>query len=153
MPSSCSAYGCTNRNLPGNNLHFFKFPFRYPALVTKWTKALRRKNFKPTKQSRICSVHFLPNDYSNRQGGRHMTLKHTAVPSMFNFSAGVVNKLEKRRKASTLRSKMVNVTEKKNGNTGNRNEDSDESNIMTEDSNLDDDDDDNKVVLSWFPTL
>lgn len=48
-------------------------------------KALKRKDFIPTKASLVCSDHFREDDYVERPGLTKRMLKKDAVPSMFNF--------------------------------------------------------------------
>ncbi|XP_022170372.1 THAP domain-containing protein 1-like [Myzus persicae] len=63
MPVSCVAYGCTNRYKPGQTIHFFRFPLANVNLNKKWIAAIKRKNFTPTKWSRLCSDHFVYENY------------------------------------------------------------------------------------------
>ncbi|XP_060873993.1 THAP domain-containing protein 5-like [Metopolophium dirhodum] len=83
MPVSCVAYGCTNRYKSGQNIHFFRFPLNNENVNQKWIIALRRKNFIPSQWSRICSIHFIDNDYEIRPGTTKPCLKIDAVPSNF----------------------------------------------------------------------
>lgn len=46
---------------------------------------MKRKNFTPTKNSRLCAKHFTPDSYNFFHGGRKI-LKDDAVPSIFDFS-------------------------------------------------------------------
>ena len=67
---------------------FTRFPIRNPQVLAKWENALnkydhKRKNWKATEYSRICSKHFLKTDFTN-DGDRR--LKFNAVPSVFNKS-------------------------------------------------------------------
>lgn len=51
----------------------------------KWVKALKRANFKPTPNSRICEKHFKPECFVIFPNGRK-TLKMNSVPDIFDFS-------------------------------------------------------------------
>lgn len=62
-----------------------RFPFRSRTLCEKWVKALKRKDFVPTKASLVCSDHFREEDYVERPGLTKRMLKKDAVPSIFNF--------------------------------------------------------------------
>lgn len=53
----CAAYGCSNRQKKGCGLSFFSFPKESVRKKT-WTIFCRREDFVPTKNSRLCSVHF-----------------------------------------------------------------------------------------------
>ncbi|KAG1660092.1 THAP domain-containing protein 1 [Nymphon striatum] len=39
-------------------LSFHKFPLKDPELMQRWLRRLQRKNFVPTENSRLCSLHF-----------------------------------------------------------------------------------------------
>nr|XP_022907492.1 THAP domain-containing protein 1-like [Onthophagus taurus] len=92
MVNSCSAYGCTNRQSTGSGLQFHRFPLNKPGVLKKWIKEVRRKNFKPTKYSFLCSDHFLATDYQIRPGASKGWLKEDAFPSVFK---GFPNHLQK----------------------------------------------------------
>lgn len=97
MPASCSAYGCTNRHYRGTPIHFHSFPFSREKVLKAWIHAVRRKNFKPTKSSVICSAHFRETDFIKNNRG--WVLKHDAVPSVFeNFPAHLQPKPIKERR-------------------------------------------------------
>ena len=83
MPSSCAAYGCTNKGVKGSNLSFHVFP-KNPERREKWVRALRRDNFTATDATVICSDHFLTTDYKDDEiGYSKKILKNDAVPSVF----------------------------------------------------------------------
>ncbi len=102
MPEACSAYGCTNRGTPearrkGLTLHSIPAD---PTRREAWIKAIRQKNWEPGiiqncfwflcylrlfsfsgQRARICSEHFLPDDFDELSTRRN--LKASAVPSVF----------------------------------------------------------------------
>ncbi|XP_051956799.1 THAP domain-containing protein 1 [Xyrauchen texanus] len=82
MVQSCSAYGCKNRYHKDQNISFHKFPLARPDVCGKWVAAIKRRNFKPTKYSNICSQHF-PKDCFKRECNNRV-LKDNAVPSLFS---------------------------------------------------------------------
>lgn len=49
-------------------IYVFRFP-KDPALRQKWTNALRRKDWKPTKYTKLCSDHFTESQI-DRSGAR-----------------------------------------------------------------------------------
>lgn len=51
----------------------------------KWIHAVRRKDFKPSQGSRICSRHFTEKDYDPPVISGPLRLKKTAIPSVFDF--------------------------------------------------------------------
>ena len=76
---------------------FHSFPLNNPELLRVWMKRLARKDFTPTKYSRLCSLHFKPEDFvshsidqqARRKQKRGSTLlerkrlKIDAAPSIF----------------------------------------------------------------------
>ena len=66
MVYKCSAFGCksgyASDNIP-NNITFHGYPLKNTDLCEKWIKANPRKNFRPTKYSKMCSFHFHPTDF------------------------------------------------------------------------------------------
>ncbi|XP_029458305.1 THAP domain-containing protein 1 isoform X2 [Rhinatrema bivittatum] len=95
MVQSCSAYGCKNRYDKDKPVSFHKFPLTRPGLCEKWEAAVRRKNFKPSKYSSICSEHFTPDCFKRECNNK--LLKENAVPTIFCFteSRGKGEDLEK----------------------------------------------------------
>ena len=68
MVNKCSAFGCksgykTQSLHTGEKITFHSYPLHNKALCDKWIKANPRRNFVPTKYSRICSLHFKPSDF------------------------------------------------------------------------------------------
>jgi hypothetical protein len=53
--------------------------------LKKWEKAVRRKNWKATSNSRLCSKHFTEDSYV--PGLSKRVLKKHAVPTLFDFSS------------------------------------------------------------------
>ncbi|XP_029686014.1 zinc finger protein 37 homolog isoform X1 [Takifugu rubripes] len=80
---SCSAIGCTNRHSKGSALQFFRFPLRDADRLKQWLRNVKRVNWIPSDASRLCSMHFVDNDFCMNEGGQRR-LKHTAVPTIFN---------------------------------------------------------------------
>lgn len=97
MVRCCSVYKCKNKQNSltdqGQKVSFHKFPnlLKSPNLYEEWLNELRRKNFTPSKDTFICSAHFLPDDFEltneiklNLIPGfkSRPYLKETAVPSI-----------------------------------------------------------------------
>ncbi len=100
MPYHCSAYGCrtgykTEPKQPGVSVH--RFPVKNPELLKRWLRSLRRKDFTPTKNSFICSLHFADSDFYQcrtdkmyhraknlSENLKHRRLKEEAVPRFFS---------------------------------------------------------------------
>lgn len=103
MGYKCTAFGCKSgyrsqksRQL-GEKVTFHSYPLRDPILCAKWIHANPRKDFMPSKHSRLCSLHFTSSDFiemhndSNAQRRlkystevlRKRYLKKDAVPSIF----------------------------------------------------------------------
>jgi len=80
---NCAAYGCRNnscdRKLQGISFH--RFP-KNPARRKEWAKALRRKNWTPTKFSVLCSQHFT-SESIDRTSLTVVRIREDGVPSVF----------------------------------------------------------------------
>ncbi|XP_043920230.1 THAP domain-containing protein 1 isoform X2 [Protopterus annectens] len=92
MVQSCSAFGCQNRYDKTKGVSFHKFPLARPSLCQLWVAAVRRKNFKPTKYSSICSDHFTPDCFKRECNNK--LLKENAVPTVFQFTKSRSSKKE-----------------------------------------------------------
>eukprot|EP00096_Caligus_rogercresseyi_P013183 TRINITY_DN5861_c0_g1_i1.p1 TRINITY_DN5861_c0_g1~~TRINITY_DN5861_c0_g1_i1.p1 ORF type:complete len:288 (+),score=-4.88 TRINITY_DN5861_c0_g1_i1:361-1224(+) len=101
MPT-CVAYNCTSRvatvtqsrktrnpaehdhkTEDQRSLNFFSFPSD-PVLRNKWVHNCRRKDWKPSKWSRLCSKHFKKDLISRRPF--KCVLANGAIPTIFDFS-------------------------------------------------------------------
>ena len=58
MVNYCVAVGCKNRAQKGSGISFFLFPHKDPQSLNQWVHAIRRKDWKPSAHSCICSDHF-----------------------------------------------------------------------------------------------
>ncbi|NXH71700.1 THAP1 protein, partial [Hydrobates tethys] len=65
-------------------LVIYRFPLTRPDLCKKWEAAVKRKNFKPTKYSSICSEHFTPDCFKRECNNK--LLKENAVPTIFCYT-------------------------------------------------------------------
>jgi hypothetical protein len=57
-----------------------------PKLLKLWENAVRRKNWKATIHSSLCSKHFDEEAYQVRPGALVKLLKEDAIPTIFSFS-------------------------------------------------------------------
>ena len=55
MVSSYAAFGCTNRLKKGSGISFHRFPKKGSELEKLWIRAVRRKNWSPSKKV-VCVV-------------------------------------------------------------------------------------------------
>ncbi|XP_076453731.1 THAP domain-containing protein 1-like [Babylonia areolata] len=85
----CAAWGCFNRQKKGKSFH--RFP-KDEERRRQWVAALKREGFQATDYSRICGDHFEKQCY-NPSG----LLKHTAVPTLFNFPAHLQKEVKPRK--------------------------------------------------------
>ncbi|XP_049767899.1 uncharacterized protein LOC126101254 [Schistocerca cancellata] len=85
---TCVAYGCTNRS-GKSGATFHSFP-KDNALRRLWIKALRRKDWEPTKSSKICSDHFREADI-DRTSLLCVRIRDGAVPCIFSFPTRMQN--------------------------------------------------------------
>ena len=67
----CAVPGCSSssstRTLKNTSAH--RFPLKSQELLDKWLKVIPRKSFQPSFNSRVCSIHFCPQD--SVQGSRN----------------------------------------------------------------------------------
>ncbi|ELU07706.1 hypothetical protein CAPTEDRAFT_205911 [Capitella teleta] len=59
MPHKCSVPGCNGNYANGPKVAVFKFPLNDEGLA-RWLNGIKRDNFVPTKNSRVCERHFEP---------------------------------------------------------------------------------------------
>ena len=83
-------------------LLLLRFPLRNTELLKKWIIAVRRKTWKPTNASFLCSKHFTPECFYDspsqfvQVNGQRRKLKPTSVPSLFDFPKHLQNNKKKR---------------------------------------------------------
>lgn len=82
MPANCSA--CKNRSNNGSKTTFHKFPAKDEECLKKWvafvSKARGKGLWKPTVNSKLCSIHFEPNCFRHFNG--RVYLNTGAVPTV-----------------------------------------------------------------------
>ena len=102
MVYKCSAFGCKSgyaSDCTPNSITFHGYPLKNTDLCEKWIKANPRQNFRPTKHSKVCSLHFHPTDFMTSRTDTNASrlkkksavsdqplrriLKEGAVPSIF----------------------------------------------------------------------
>lgn len=95
----CIAPGCSNEfyrvKTKNKIVHFHTLPLKRHAVLRRWLAALKRVNPPVSHNARVCSEHFLKEDYveervfeSERLVVRQTNkLKPEAVPSVFDFSS------------------------------------------------------------------
>ncbi|KAM4728869.1 uncharacterized protein FYW61_011697 [Anableps anableps] len=118
----CVAFGCTNGG--GSGVSFFSFP-KDPRRRKIWVDAVRRKDWKPTKHSKLCSDHFEESAFSVppslcRSIGfapKRLQLKEDAAPSIFHrpdsksAAASGAKTKRKKRKEPLLTEELTSVSE------------------------------------------
>lgn len=90
----CAVFGCNNDNQSKNfdrNIRFFTFP-KDKKQEQEWIRLCKRKDKFNALSARICSIHFVANDYVRNlmhellgylpRNGRIRALKSEAVPSI-----------------------------------------------------------------------
>ena len=78
----CCAHGCSNNRKKNPELHFYRIP-KYPARRRSWLTRIRRDNFTPTANTRLCSSHFVGGVKSDNPQDLGFT------PSIFSHSHSV----------------------------------------------------------------
>ena len=133
MVHSCVAFGCTNRATPtsaDNGVHFHRFP-NDEVRKDEWTRAIRRENFKPTQNSRICSDHFIIDDYFVKGDGT-FCLNKDAIPSVFEAFPKHFQKPKTKRKAPKDRSDIPTKKVKPDSSTATTSQNVDEIGPVTD---------------------
>ncbi|XP_075681485.1 uncharacterized protein LOC142647501 isoform X2 [Rhinoderma darwinii] len=116
MPMTCVAYGCNNHFVKGCGKQFFRFPMKDPDRLSKWVMDIRRKNWKPSASSRICSDHFTESDYMLRPGAMVPRLRLDAVPSVFNgFPSYLKERLKKKKTSKKKINEQIIVMDDQHG--------------------------------------
>jgi len=64
----------------GQKISYHEFPSN-SEIRQKWLKNISRENWTPTNRETVCSIHFLPDDFTI--GKKYRILKRTAIPSIF----------------------------------------------------------------------
>ncbi len=102
----CIVPGCTNYfyNVKRKKgIHYHRLPVGNKTLLGKWLQNLKRADPPVHSNSRVCSSHFLPDDYvlagSFTESGEYQTtrtnkLNPDAVPTVFDFSKYSFGKTE-----------------------------------------------------------
>ncbi|XP_073541495.1 uncharacterized protein [Phyllobates terribilis] len=80
---TCAVHGCNSIFIKGCGKRFFRFPMKRPEHLSKWVKALKCCDWKPSASSRICSDHFRDKDYIVLPGILVPQLSLCAVPFVF----------------------------------------------------------------------
>lgn len=114
----CVAFNCSNRqrkrSIAGSSndttdVTFHRFPSNI-EIKSEWLTAMKRLDFVPSPNSRICSEHFKMTDFTVSKTRRR--LKENAIPSIFKFPVHLQPKtITQRRKLSRLSpKKWLNVS-------------------------------------------
>ncbi|CAG5887278.1 unnamed protein product [Menidia menidia] len=94
----CIAPGCSNIyykvKSEGKNIHFHSLPLRRQVVLQRWLTALKQDSSKVSRTARVCSDHFIEEDYLEEKvfesdalvTRRTNRLKSEATPSVFDFS-------------------------------------------------------------------
>ena len=98
MVSSCAAFVCANRVKKASGISFDGFPKKGSELEKQWIRAVRRKNWSPSKTSCLCSDHFDRSCFI--EGKTNRRLHKNAVPSVFPQFTKHLQKSDLKRKSS-----------------------------------------------------
>ena len=91
MPANCCVPNCTKKLYRTENekkISYFKFPDDV-NLKKRWLHAIRRdegKEFTVNQNTKICSLHFKPEDFVKSIGGQRIYVREGVVPSRFSWS-------------------------------------------------------------------
>jgi hypothetical protein len=90
----CIAPGCTNYYSKNNNVHYHRLPLNRPQELRRWLQKLKLSKPPVNQWARVCSVHFVSEDYESEMkmvDGRYKRqntnkLLPGAFPSVLDFS-------------------------------------------------------------------
>ncbi|XP_063760850.1 uncharacterized protein LOC134878620 [Eleginops maclovinus] len=80
----CCVPFCTNSSRYNREISFHSFPID-AEVKTQWLNKIRRDNFSPTKNTRVCSRHFQPENLLVTAGGLRR-LQKAATPRLFAWN-------------------------------------------------------------------
>src|SRR6218665_1738184 len=117
MVCKCARFGCRSgyHDYPGiasndEKITFHVFPINNAELCQKWVRANPREGFTPTKQSKLCLLHFQPSDFVEKTQDTNVTrrrnkskscvglkpfrryLREDAIPSIFSNAPSYLSK-------------------------------------------------------------
>ena len=88
----CSVPGCSNRS-GRDSTSFHKFPLKNAKLLQQWIHNIKRKDFTPTKYSKVCGEHFTKECFvpdksvfcPSLKPLPYKQLRSDAVPTVFGY--------------------------------------------------------------------
>ena len=94
MPNRCSFEGCTKRIFENRQeISYHSFPTYDSKVYRQWMRFVNRKDFVPSKSSKLCSLHFSKSDFisssqdtNDRRSNRKLKnryLRKGAIPSKY----------------------------------------------------------------------
>ncbi|CAL9702423.1 unnamed protein product [Knipowitschia caucasica] len=84
MPS-CSAFNCTNGSRSAKHqFQLFRFPLNEKKRLAQWVAKVRRKDWVPSSNSRLCAAHFAEECFLVKGGKQSLT--PLAIPTIFDYS-------------------------------------------------------------------
>ncbi|KAH8019855.1 hypothetical protein HPB51_022827 [Rhipicephalus microplus] len=121
MPYKCCVPQCRGNYDSTRKVRVFRFPHD-EELCRKWVRAVPRENFSPTQYSRVCELHFQPEDimyetsYVDDRTGRTVTaplpssrIRPGAVPSKFPACPSYFSKESTSRESPDSKQKRFEV--------------------------------------------
>ncbi|XP_018355117.1 PREDICTED: THAP domain-containing protein 5-like [Trachymyrmex septentrionalis] len=80
----CSVKKCVSNLKSKSKVHSFRFPLNDKNRLDKWIAAVGKPDWKPTKASRICNLHFNKKDIIEGMGYQRSYLRKNAVPKDYS---------------------------------------------------------------------
>ncbi|KAG0428406.1 hypothetical protein HPB47_024606 [Ixodes persulcatus] len=85
MPSTCADIGCANRGSQDLGISYHRFPLDDPELLKAWMKKLPCRDWKLSRWSKLCSLHFADNCLYQLNNKTY--LRQGSVPTVFSSPA------------------------------------------------------------------
>ena len=96
MARYCTASGCNNSSLNlsigGKRISLYRCTLNDKDLLKKWLVKIKRENFEPNSNSRICSSHFEEDRFQCLNFSEKQLLKKDALPTVFSFKSAPKSK-------------------------------------------------------------
>ncbi|KAM7294818.1 hypothetical protein ISCGN_024323 [Ixodes scapularis] len=98
MPSTCADIGCANRGGQDLGISYHRFPLNDPELLKAWMEKLPCRDWKLSRWSKLCSLHFADNCFYQLNNKTY--LRQGSVPTVFSSPASKTKRSPRKRSRS-----------------------------------------------------